>query len=111
VHLNGTSILSLYITAKDSSDYNINHLSLNGDEWIYLKKLFKVFSFYYPITIKMSAQSYPTMYNVLPQYIILRSQLVYAIKQNRGIGTHSPLANAIQAGVNKLDEYLNKAKL
>jgi hypothetical protein len=36
---------------------------------------------------------------------------VYAIEQHGGIGTHSPLANAIQAGVDKLDEYLNKAKL
>jgi hypothetical protein len=27
------------------------------------------------------------------------------------VGTHSPLANAIQAGVDKLDKYMNKAKL
>ena len=87
-------IRSLF-AAKDASDYDINYLSLNGDEWIYLKKLRKVFSYYYFITLKMLAQSYPTMYNVLPQYIILRSQLVHAIKQNRGIRTYSLLANAI----------------
>jgi hypothetical protein len=51
------------------------------------------------------------MYYVLLQYIILKSQLVQAIKQNRGIRTHSLLANAIQASVDKLDKYLNKAKL
>ena len=53
------------LAVKDASDYEINYLSLNGDEWVYLKKLSKVFSFYYSITIKMSAQSYLTMYNVL----------------------------------------------
>jgi hypothetical protein len=83
------------LAAKDVGDYDISHLSLNGDEWMYIKRLCKVFSYYNLITVKMSAQSYLTMYHVLPQYIILRSQLVYAIKQNGGIGTHSLLANAI----------------
>jgi hypothetical protein len=54
------------LAAKDAGDYDINHLSLSGDKSTYLKKLSKVFSFYYSITIKMLAQSYPTMYNVLP---------------------------------------------
>jgi hypothetical protein len=89
------SLIRSLFTAKDASDYDINYLSLNSDKWIYLKKLSKVFSFYYFIIVKMLAQSYLTMYNVLPQYIILRSQLVHAIKQNRGIRTHSLLANAI----------------
>jgi hypothetical protein len=61
------------LAAKDASDYDITHLSLNGNEWIYIKKLAEVFSYYNSITVKMLAQSYPTMYNVLPQYIILRS--------------------------------------
>jgi hypothetical protein len=37
--------------------------------------------------------------------------LVAAIRQHRGVRVHSPLATAIQAGVDKLDEYLSKAKL
>jgi hypothetical protein len=78
---------------------------------MYIKRLCKVFFYYNSITVKMSAQSYLTMYHVLLQYIILRSQLVYAIEQNGGIRTHSLLANAIQARVDKLDEYMNKAKL
>jgi hypothetical protein len=59
----------------------------------------------------MSAQLYLTMYNVLLLYIILRSQLVYAVEQNRDTGLHSLLANAIQVGIDKLDEYIDKAKL
>jgi hypothetical protein len=59
----------------------------------------------------MSAQAYPTLYNVLLQYIILKSQLQAAVRQNGGIGPHSLLATAIQAGIDKLNEYLNKAKL
>jgi hypothetical protein len=89
------SLIRSLLVAKDAGDYDINYLSLSSDKWIYLKKLSKVFSFYYSITLKMSAQSYPIMYNVLPQYIILRSQLMHAIKQNKGIRTHSLLANAI----------------
>jgi hypothetical protein len=53
------------LVAKDASDYDINHLSLNGDEWTYIKKLAKAFSYYNSITIKMLVESYPTMYNVL----------------------------------------------
>jgi len=99
------------LAAKDAGDYDISHLLISADEWIYLKRLCEVFSYYYSITLKMSAQSYPTMYNVLPLYIILRSQLVHAVEQNEGVGTHSLLATAIQAGVDKLDEYLDKAQL
>ena len=51
------------------------------------------------------------MYNVLPYYIILKAQLQLSIRQNGDVGPHSPLANAIQLGVEKLDEYLDKAKL
>jgi hypothetical protein len=70
-----------------------------------------VFSYYYVITVKMSAQLYLTMYNVLPLYIILRSQLMQAVKQNGGIRPHSLLAFAIQTSINKLNEYLAKSKL
>ena len=37
--------------------------------------------------------------------------MIAAIRQNRGVKLHSLLAIAIRASVNKLDEYLNKAKL
>jgi hypothetical protein len=70
-----------------------------------------VFSYYYVITVKMSAQSYLTMYNVLPLYIILQSQLVQAVEQNGGVRPYSLLASAIQNGINKLNEYLAKSKL
>jgi Domain of unknown function (DUF4413) len=99
------------LAAKDSKDYDITHLSITASEWEFLKALCEVFSYYQPVTLKMSAQAYPTLYNVLPQFIILRSQLVAAIRQNGGVGVHSPLATGIQAGVDKLDEYLDKAKL
>jgi hypothetical protein len=59
----------------------------------------------------MLAQAYPTLYNVLLQYIILKGQLQLAIEQHRGVGLHSLLANAIQEGVEILNRYLNKAKL
>ena len=36
---------------------------------------------------------------------------MYAIKQHKGVRIHSLLANAIQVKVDKLDKYLNKAKL
>jgi hypothetical protein len=64
------------LAAKDAGDYDITYLCLNSNEWIYIKKLAKVFSYYNSITVKMLAQLYLTMYYVLPQYIILRSQLV-----------------------------------
>jgi hypothetical protein len=54
------------LAAKDASDYDISHLSLNGDKWTYIKRLCEVFSYYNSIIVKMSAQSYPTMYSVLP---------------------------------------------
>jgi hypothetical protein len=34
-----------------------------------------------------------------------------AVRQNRGVRLHLLLANAIQVGINKLDEYLDKSKL
>jgi hypothetical protein len=64
------------LVAKDASDYDITYLCLNSNKWVYIKKLAKVFSYYNSITVKMLAQSYLTMYYVLLQYIILRSQLV-----------------------------------
>ena len=49
------SLIQSLLAAKDASDYDISHLSINGDKWTYLKKLCKVFSYYYTITIKMLA--------------------------------------------------------
>jgi hypothetical protein len=51
------------------------------------------------------------MYNVLPLYIILQSQLVQAVEQNKGVRLYSLLASAIQNSIDKLDEYLAKSKL
>jgi hypothetical protein len=53
------------LAAKDASDYDISHLSLNSDKWMYIKSLCEVFSYYNSITVKMLAQLYPTMYSVL----------------------------------------------
>jgi hypothetical protein len=36
---------------------------------------------------------------------------VYAVEQNGGTRAHLPLANAIQVGIDKLDKYIDKAKL
>jgi hypothetical protein len=105
------SLIRSLLATKDASDYNISYLSINSDEWSYLKRLCEVFSYYYVITIKMSAQSYLTMYNVLPLYIILQSQLVQAVEQNGGVGLHSLLASVIQPSIDKLNEYLAKLKL
>jgi hypothetical protein len=73
--------------------------------------LHKVFEHYYPVTVKLSAQAYPLLYNVLLQYIALQGYLQAAVHQNGGVGLHSLLANAIQAGIDKLDIYLDKSKL
>jgi hypothetical protein len=83
------------LAAKDSKDYNITHLALTKAEWQFLKSLCKVFSFYKPVTVKLSTQSYLTLYNVLLQYIILKNQLIAAVRQNRGVKPYSLLANAI----------------
>src|SRR5271165_1640679 len=53
------------LVAKDASDYNITHLCLNSNKWMYIKKLAKVFSYYNSIIVKMLAQLYPIMYYVL----------------------------------------------
>jgi len=89
------SLIQSLLAAKDTSNYKINYLFINSNKWTYLKKLYKVFSYYYTVTLKMLAQSYLTMYNVLLQYIILQSQLLHTIKQNEGVRKHSLLANAI----------------
>jgi len=47
-------IQSLFLD-KDVSDYDISYLSINSDKWNYLKRLYKVFSYYYTITVKMLA--------------------------------------------------------
>jgi hypothetical protein len=83
------------LAAKDLKDYDITHLSLAETEWQFLKSLNEVFALYQLMTVKMSAQTYPTLYHVLPQFIILKSQLMAAIRQNGGVGLHSPLATAI----------------
>jgi hypothetical protein len=67
------SLIQSLLVAKDASDYDVSYLSLNSDKWTYIKKLSKVFSYYYTITMKMLAHLYLTMYNVLLLYIILRS--------------------------------------
>jgi hypothetical protein len=67
------SLIQSLLAAKDASNYNVSHLSLNSDKWTYLKKLSKVFSYYYTIIIKMLEHLYLTMYNVLLLYVILKS--------------------------------------
>jgi hypothetical protein len=59
------SLIQSLFSGKDAGDYDISHLSINGVEWNYLKRLCKVFSYYYTIIVKISAQSYLTMYDVL----------------------------------------------
>jgi hypothetical protein len=49
-----SSIRSL-LTAKDSKDYDITHLSIMEPEWEFLKALCEGFSYYQPVTVKMSA--------------------------------------------------------
>jgi hypothetical protein len=49
------SPLRSLLAAKDSKDYDITHLSLTESEWEFLKSLCEVFSYYQPVTVKMSA--------------------------------------------------------
>jgi hypothetical protein len=59
------SPLRSLLASKDAANYDVSHLALNNDEWAYRKVLCEVFKNYYPVTVKMSAQAYPSLYNVL----------------------------------------------
>jgi len=65
------SLIQSLLLGKEAGDYDISYLSINSNKWSYLKRLCKVFFYYYIITVKMSAQLYLMMYNVLLLYVIL----------------------------------------
>jgi hypothetical protein len=93
---------------SEAKECGIDHLFLSEDEWAYLHRLESVFQIFQPLITKLSVQSYPHAYNVLPSYIMLQGKLKTFI---RDYADDDPtLVTAMEEGSQVLKKYLDFAK-
>jgi hypothetical protein len=96
-------------TTTEAKEGGMQHLQLTEGEWAYLHRLDLVFEAFHPLIRKLSAQSYPHAYNVLPSYVMLSGQLRAFIRKYED--DDPLLVAAISQGEEVLKKYLDRSKL